>query len=214
MGKMILALMSAAALFGAATSASAQAKPVAAEDVVGRWTDNNDCSNFVDFNADGSFVTNSGARGRWTLEGDRLTFVGNSTVSARIRMDGRDRIHLTHGDGSAGQSTRCPIPAGGGARALPPLPASIQAALAMSRPVGRAELFGRWTDSGDCGNSIEFVSDGRFLIAGGGSGRWRLEGEQLSFIGERTVTARVRAVGGDRILLIHPDGSLGQSLRC
>jgi hypothetical protein len=178
--------------------------------LIGRWTDNGDCSNNVEFFADGRFVTSDGARGRWTIEGDRLSFVGNSTVTARVRATSRDAIELTHADGSTGGSTRC-----GAARriAMPALPATAAEILRIGTPVSRQMLIGRWTDSGDCGVAIDFFSDGRFTVPTGG-GRWTLTGDQLSFIGSSTVTARVRAAGRDRILLIHGDGRLGQSVRC
>ena len=51
-------------------------------------------------------------------------------------------------------------------------------------------------------------------MPGGTGGRWQLNREQLTFSAERSVTARARAVGNDRIILIHPDNSIGQSIRC
>jgi hypothetical protein len=96
---------------------------------------------------------------------------------------------------------------------MPALPAGPAEAIAMSRPFGHDLLVGRWTDDGNCGNVIEFRSDGTFVLSDGG-GRWRLEGERLSFIGERIITARARSVGRDRVILIYDDNSLGQSIRC
>ena len=200
----------AAAQSPAQLAAAVQAPAVTHAFLVGRWTDNGDCSNNVEFFADGRFVTSGGARGRWTIDGDRLTFVGNSTVAARVRATGRDAIQLTHADGSVGSSTRC-----GTARtfAMPALPASAAEVLRIGTPVSRELLIGRWTDTGDCAVVIQFFADGRFTVPTGG-GRWTLTGDQLSFIGTSTVTARVRASGRDRILLVHADGRLGQSMRC
>lgn len=222
MRRILAAVLLAAAWLGGAagTVTAAQAQPTASEAVtreflLGRWTDTGNCAEYVDFLADGRFTLPDGQGGRWTLEGDRLSFIGNGTATARVHAESRDRIVLTHGNGTTGNSTRCATTAPSARRPMPALPASVQAALAMSRPLDRAFLFGRWTDDGDCSNVIDFQRSGRFVVpATGARGQWRLQGENLSFIAERTVTARARRVGRDRILLIHGDGSLGQSIRC
>jgi hypothetical protein len=192
--------------------AAVQAPSVTPAFLIGRWTDTGNCANAVDFHADGRFVTTAGAAGRWTLQGNILTFIGNSTVTARVRATSRDAITLTHTDGTVGSSTRC---AAQGARriAMPPLPATAAEVLRIGGPVNRDLLLGTWTDDGDCGVAIRFLADGRFTIPNG-QGRWTLVGDQLSFIGNSTVVAQVRAVGRNRILLIHPDGRIGQSMRC
>ncbi|MEA3015444.1 MAG: hypothetical protein QOI38_166 [Sphingomonadales bacterium] len=208
------ALLALGGLAGGAAvpQAEAQAGPrVDRAFLLGRWTDTDDCANnWVEFTPDGGFVTNGGARGRWTLVGNVLSFIGERTVVATVRATNRNTITLTHPDGSVGGSTRC---ASGRWREVPPVPTTAAAVLAMSRPFDRAFLLGRWTDTGDCNEIIQFLPDGRFIVPTG-SGRWRLNGEQLSFIGGTTITARARAVGRDRILLIHQDGTIGQSLRC
>jgi hypothetical protein len=199
----------AAAPSAAPLAAAVQAIQVTPSFLVGRWTDTGDCTNAVDFLADGRFLTTSGAAGRWTLNGDRLSFIGARTIVTRVRATSRDAITLTHDDGSVGASTRC----GGERRAMPALPRTIAEALRISRPARRSQLIGRWTDEGDCAVAITFFADGRFTVPTG-QGRWTLVGERLTFIGGRTVAARVRSVGNDHILLIHDDGSIGQSLRC
>lgn len=222
MMRMIKAALTAALLAlgsaGSGPAAHAQAPLLAAvqgpavtrDFLIGRWTDNGNCAEAVDFFADGRFRTTAGAEGRWTLEGSRLSFIGNSTVTATVHATSRNAITLTHPDGSVGSSTRC-----GASRriAMPPLPASAAEVLRIGGPVTAAYLIGQWTDEGDCGVAIHFFPDGRFTVPTGG-GRWTLVGDQLSFIGQSTVSARVRAVGRDRILLIHSDGRLGQSMRC
>lgn len=191
-------------------AASAQGPAVTRDFLIGRWTDTNDCTNAVDFRRDGTFLTTEGAAGRWTLEGGRISFIGQSTISARISASDANSISLNHDDGTVGRSTRC-----GTARrvTMPTIPATAEEVLRISRPAEAALLVGTWTDNGDCGSTITFHSDGRFVVPTGG-GRWTLVGEQLSFIGQSTVSARVRAVGNNRILLIHPNGTLGQSMRC
>ncbi|HYJ31107.1 MAG TPA: hypothetical protein VEW25_12295 [Allosphingosinicella sp.] len=190
--------------------AAVQGPTVTRDFLIGRWTDTNNCAVAVDFLPDGRFRTTAGAEGRWTLQGGRLSFIGHSTVTATVRATNRDAITLTHGDGTVGASTRCAprTPA-----AMPPLPATAADVLRIGGPVTRNLLFGVWTDNGDCNVTIQFFRDGRFTVPTG-NGRWTLSGDRLSFIGASTVTARVRAVGRDRILLIHQDGTIGQSVRC
>lgn len=214
-------LASFAALAALALSAPAPAQPQLAAAIqsvavtpaflIGRWTDDGNCANTVEFLDDGQFVTSDGARGRWSLSNGRITFAGNQTVSARIHATGPTRIILTHDDGTIGESTRCTPPPP--QRTMPPLPATAQAALAMSRPAAREMLLGRWTDNGDCANIVTFFADGRFTVPTG-AGTWTLVGERLTFRGSSIVGARLRSVGQDRILLIHDDGSVGQSVRC
>lgn len=78
--------------------------------LVGRWADNTDtaCNNYVIYNSDGTFVTFNGGRGRWTLNGDRLTVAGNAAIIEQtIRWAGRDHLIVTNADRSVGTSHRC-----------------------------------------------------------------------------------------------------------
>jgi hypothetical protein len=216
------ALAAAAALLAvpltvapAAAAAQASAQPVVTHAfLLGRWTDTNDCSNSIDFLRDGSFVTSEGGRGRWTLENGRIGFHGSSSRIARIHATDSNNVILTHDDGSVGRSTRCQVPATQARRTMPPLPDTIDEALRISRPAAPNLIPGRWTDDGDCANAMTFQNNGTFTLPNGRGGRWTLVNERLSFIGQSTVIARVRAVGNDRIILIHDDRSLGQSIRC
>ena len=216
--KKAFAALAALVALSCATQAAAQTAPLAAtvqaiqvtpSFLVGRWTDTGDCTNAVDFFADGTFRTTSNATGRWTLQGNRLSFIGDRTIRTTIRATSRDAITLTHDDGAVGGSTRCVTTR----RTMPPLPATIAEALRISRPIRREALIGRWTDEGDCAAVIDFAPNGSFTVPNG-SGTWTLVGERLTFISQTTAGARVRAVGNDRILLIHDDGRIGQSLRC
>ena len=80
--------------------------------------------------------------------------------------------------------------------------------------VTREFLIGRWTDNNDCNNTITFNADGNFTVPGGGSGIWVLDGDRLTFQGERAVSARIQAPDSNTIMLIHDDGSVGRSTRC
>ena len=89
------------------------------------------------------------------------------------------------------------------------------AAAAGATQVNRAFLIGRWTDNGDCNNTITFNADGTFTVPGGGSGLWVLDGDSLTFQGGAgNRTARVQAPDSNTIMLIQQDGSIGRSTRC
>ncbi|HYG29538.1 MAG TPA: hypothetical protein VD887_04915 [Allosphingosinicella sp.] len=90
----------------AASSSAPFTGEVTAAFLVGRWTDTGDCTKTIEFRDDGSFAT-EGGNGMWTLNGDRLTFQGSSTVSAQVAAPNADTIMLTHPDGTVGRSTRC-----------------------------------------------------------------------------------------------------------
>lgn len=217
--RFLLVLGAVLGAFALPAPVAAQPQPAAAVQsvavtpvfLIGRWTDDGDCSNTVEFLGDGQFATSDGARGRWWLSNGRLTFQGDQTISARIHATSPSHIVLTHDDGTIGESTRCT--AAPQQRAMPPLPATAQAALAISRPAARQMLIGRWTDTGDCADVVTFFPDGRFTVPTG-AGTWTLVAERLTFRGASTVGARLRAVGQNRILLIHDDGTIGQSIRC
>lgn len=97
----------AAAGGGAGAAPAAFTGEVTPAFLVGRWTDTGDCTQTIEFRDDGSFATATGGTGYWTLNGDRLTFQGTSTVSAQIAAPNQDTIMLTHANGSVGRSTRC-----------------------------------------------------------------------------------------------------------
>lgn len=96
---------------------------------------------------------------------------------------------------------------------MPALPQSIAEARKISQPINRTFIVGRWTDNGNCGNSVVFKNDNTFT-SGATTGRWTLQGETLTFLAGNTAKMIVRGVGKDRILLVYPDGRLAQSVRC
>ena len=75
--------------------------------MLGRWTDNGDCSNAMEFRQDGGFTTANGAQGLWNLEADRLTMSGGSTLTIRVTPIDQNTITVINTDGSLGRSTRC-----------------------------------------------------------------------------------------------------------
>ena len=75
--------------------------------IVGRWTDNGDCSVAVEFGMDGRFTANTGAGGLWNLDGDRLTMSGSETLTLQIVPIDQNTMNVVNPDGSLGRSTRC-----------------------------------------------------------------------------------------------------------
>lgn len=75
--------------------------------VMGRWTDDGDCSNAIEFTQDGRFITAEGGEGLWRLEGDRLTMTGQRTATIRIEPIDQNTMTVINTDGSLGRSTRC-----------------------------------------------------------------------------------------------------------
>ena len=75
--------------------------------LMGRWTDNGDCSKAIEFGQDGTFRNADGSGGLWNLEGDRLTLTGSSTATIRVSPVDQDTITVINPDGSLGRSTRC-----------------------------------------------------------------------------------------------------------
>ena len=75
--------------------------------IVGRWTDNGDCSVAVEFGMDGRFTANNGAGGLWNLDGDRLTMSGSETLTLQIVPIDQNVMNVVNPDGSLGRSTRC-----------------------------------------------------------------------------------------------------------
>lgn len=75
--------------------------------LVGRWTDDGDCADAVEFDADGTFVAANGGSGDWSLMGNALTISGTATLTMRILPVDHDTILVVGSDGGAGRSTRC-----------------------------------------------------------------------------------------------------------
>jgi membrane protein involved in colicin uptake len=90
----------------ASTAAAPFTGEVTRHFLVGRWTDNNDCTSTIEFRVDGRFVAPTG-EGLWVLDGERLTFQGGRTISARVQAPDANTIMLIHDDGTVGRSTRC-----------------------------------------------------------------------------------------------------------
>ncbi len=75
---------------------------------VGRWTDTGDCNVVTVLQADGVFITATGARGNWDVQGDQFTFSGpGGTSTWTVMLEDPNTLRLTNAEGTSGQSTRC-----------------------------------------------------------------------------------------------------------
>jgi hypothetical protein len=94
---------------GGAIPASSTGGPVQLDRtfVMGRWTDDGDCSNAIEFTQDGRFITAEGGTGLWNLERDELTMTGQQTATIRISPIDQNTMTVINADGSLGRSTRC-----------------------------------------------------------------------------------------------------------
>jgi hypothetical protein len=75
--------------------------------LIGRWTDDDNCSDAVEFAADGVFHTPDGSIGHWSLTGDRLTVTGAGTLTMQIVPVDDDTINVINAQGGEGRSIRC-----------------------------------------------------------------------------------------------------------
>jgi hypothetical protein len=74
--------------------------------MIGRWTDDGDCSAVTEFRADGTFLFPWGDTGQWSLAGDQLTLTGN-TSPFTIRVIDANTLERTAAGGSPRRVTRC-----------------------------------------------------------------------------------------------------------
>lgn len=93
---------SAAENASAPAAATAGAAP-SREFVVGRWGEEGDCALAVEFRADG---TMDGPFDGWSLDGNRLTMVGNPQVMTLTVID-QNTMQSVGADGRARRITRC-----------------------------------------------------------------------------------------------------------
>jgi TIR domain/Protein of unknown function (DUF2628) len=92
----------------AAAPTELAARPVLDQNyLIGRWSDDGDCSRASEFTADGRFIALDGGTGIWNLDGDELTASGpNGAVTMRVTPLDQNRMSLTTA-GQTGTSTRC-----------------------------------------------------------------------------------------------------------
>jgi len=84
-------------------------------------------------------------------------------------------------------------------------PAAIDASLVV----------GRWTDTGDCANAVEYTADGRIVAPDGSTGLWQLNGNQLTMTGPNgSRTMQITSIDQSAAYAVNPDGSVEASQRC
>ena len=74
---------------------------------VGRWSSDGESDCNSSFNSDGTFTANNGGRGYWSLDGDRLTLTGDSTLVLQVSPIDQNTMTLINPDGSLVRATRC-----------------------------------------------------------------------------------------------------------
>ena len=81
------------------------------------------------------------------------------------------------------------------------------------RTLDRDYLIGRWSSSAGCSATIEFRSDGGFVLPFG-TGTWQLDGDRVTFNFNGTAQTGQYWVIDDRTMGHIADGKKGQSVRC
>jgi len=77
--------------------------------LIGRWTDDGNCSNALEFTSNGTFIAADGGSGVWYVQGNQLTLSGpGGTQALQVNVIDQNTVSVTMPDGSAGGvSTRC-----------------------------------------------------------------------------------------------------------
>lgn len=76
--------------------------------LVGRWSDDGNCSAAYEFTADGRFLAANGSVGEWTLDGDQLTASGSGgTATMRLAPIDQNTMTATSPDGQTSNPIRC-----------------------------------------------------------------------------------------------------------
>lgn len=76
--------------------------------LVGRWGDNGNCSQVIEFFANGTFRAANGGTGNWRIAGNRLTMSGGSrSITMTLIEVTPRRVRVRDPNGSMGESIRC-----------------------------------------------------------------------------------------------------------
>jgi hypothetical protein len=83
-------------------------------------------------------------------------------------------------------------------------------------PVTPEMLIGLWSDNGDCNRGMLIRGDRSFhSFATNEGGTWRLERDVLTLNYSAGIhTLRVVSIESDRVVMVTPDGGVGDSYRC
>jgi hypothetical protein len=98
------------------------------------------------------------------------------------------------------------------AAANDPTPAAGSQAAAAGR-LDRAFIVGRWTETDNCEETVEFRGDGTMLLPWGEEARWELSGNRLTMVGNpQAITLRV--TGPAAMEATKATGTVRQWRRC
>ncbi len=90
-----------------------------------------------------------------------------------------------------------------------PAPAPATTSGTFSRDL----MVGRWTDSGDCADALNFAADGTLQGPFGDGGRWEVNGNRLINVGNpRELTITV--IDADTLDTTTPEGETRRVTRC
>lgn len=92
--------------------------------------------------------------------------------------------------------------------------ALLSAAAPAAVQVDRAFMVGRWSDTGTCTDASALNRDGTFTATNGSRGYWHYQGGRLTLTGTSTLQLGIQALDRNKLKVINPDGSIGQSTRC
>ena len=90
---------------------------------------------------------------------------------------------------------------------------SDAAAPAGDGALTRDYLVGRWTNSGDCGDAIEFRADGSMTGPFGETAQWELRGDQLFMVGNPDPLTVV-VIDQATMQTTNPGGTQRRATRC
>ena len=77
----------------------------------------------------------------------------------------------------------------------------------------RDYIVGRWTNSGDCADAIEFRADGGMVGPFGEDARWELRGDRLFMVGNPD-PLRIAVVDERTMTTTGPSGNTRRATRC
>lgn len=91
-----------------ATVVASGAPPLSVQFMIGRWTDNGNCSDATTFLGNGEVFTAAGGQANWALSGsDLIVTGGGGTVRAQLQPISQDSINARSG-GTRSVMVRCP----------------------------------------------------------------------------------------------------------
>ena len=107
----------------------------------------------------------------------------------------------------ADNAAEAPAQPAGGANVAAPAGEGASASLS------RDYIVGRWTETGDCADAIEFRADGSLIGPFGESARWELRGNELYMV-DNPEPLVVTVVDANTMETVHTGGRTRRPTRC